>query len=421
MDINEILNDELLNAPPDEDTEKLDLEESDDKSDKEEQEDDKESAEEESDDDNKDESDDEEADEEKEEKLKLEDEDDDLELSDVPRRAELKAAYPDIFKKFPALDSVIQREKQFSDIFPSLNEARTAKEDIDRLKGFETDLLSGDLEGTLKSVKAADEKSFEKMTDRYIATLYKVDKAAHLKLTNNVLKGVLKAVSENYKDAEKDSNEEQVLIATKILHKALYGSTAITGPEIAQLEQRTDPEKEKLETEKKAFEQTKLQDAVRSVTGVVFSAIEKAVTDQIDPKNILPTYLKEKLIKDVLDTLDSDMKGDRRFRSLVDRKWAEAQAAKYSDESKKAIRRALLYKAKTLLPSIIRLKKAAALKGLVTRKRADNDDDQNESQEKGKEREPRSQENKKQTFNRQDGDRLKPKPGESNRAFFMRD
>ena len=420
--INDIINDELLSPEVEsDDAEKLDLGEKEDDVDDSEEvkskgDDDKESDESDAESEDKD-------DEEKETKLEIKDEDDELELTNIPRRAELKAAYPDIFKKFPALDHVIQREKQYSDIFPSLSEARTVKEDVDRLKGFESELLSGDLEGTLKSVKAADEDSFNKMTDHYIATLYKVDKAAHLKLTNNIFKGVLKAVSDNYKDAEKDSNEEQFLIAAKVLHKALYGSTNITGPEVISKETKEDPEKAKLQNERKIFEQTKLQDAVQSVVSTVYNSIERAVTDGIDPKGILPPYLRETLIRDVLSTLNKDMKGDRRFKDFIDRKWLDAQKSGYNDDSKKAIRKALLLKAKSLLPSIMRSKKAAALKGLVTRKRVNDDDEDVESQigEK-KEREPRSEEGKKKpTFNRQDGDRLKPKPGESNRAFFMRD
>lgn len=413
--INDIISDELLNAPPEEETEKLDLEDEKETEPEPDETEDKEDKEPEPDEDEKEE------DEAKEPKLEIKDEDDDLELANIPKRAELKAAYPDIFKKFPALDNVIQREKQYSDLFPSLSEARAVKETVDRLQGFESELLSGDLEGTLKSVKTADENAFNRMTDQYIATLFKVDKTAHLKLTNNIFKGVLKAVSDNYKDAEKDSNEEQFLIAARILHKALYGTANITGPDIAAVEKKDDPEKAKLETEKKQFEQTKLQDAVRSVTTVVYSSIERAVTDQIDPRNILPPYLKETLIRDVLNTLDKDMKSDRRFRDFIDRKWKAAQEVSYSDESKKAIRKALLEKARTLLPSIIRSKKAAALKGLTLKKRDIEEDEKDESQSKGETREPRSEKSERKTFNRQDSDRLKPRPGESNRSFLMRD
>ena len=413
--INDILNDELLNSPPDEDKEeKLNLDDDKVEEDKPEEDEDKEEIE---DEDESEDKEDEDKDEEDEEKLDLKDEDE-LDLINIPRRSEIKAKYPNFFKDFPQVDHVIQREKQYSELFPSLTEAKEAKGEIDRLIPFEKDLLNGNLEETLKSVKAADESAFNKLTDHYTETLFKVDKGAHLKLTNTVFTGILKTISDRFKDSEKDSDGEQVLIAARILHKAVYGTAKISGPEaFVSPENKNDPEKDKLQNERRQFEQTKLNDAVVSVTSSVNSRIQRELESKIDTKDVLPPYMKEILVRDILSALDKDMRGDRRFRDFIDRKWVESNKAGYSEESKKAIVKALLQKAGTLLPSIMRSKKAAAMKGLVVRKRDKDEKDESPTREEKRE----SSGQKPKTFNRQESDRLKPRDGESNRSFLMRD
>src|SRR5215475_3565405 len=57
----------------------------------------------------------------------LEDEDE-LELSKIPKRAEIKAAYPDIFKKFPQLERALYREHAYAEVFSSVADAKEAKD-----------------------------------------------------------------------------------------------------------------------------------------------------------------------------------------------------------------------------------------------------------------------------------------------------
>src|SRR5215469_7143808 len=61
-----------------------------------------------------------------EEEVKLND--DDIDIDSPVKRKELLAAYPDIFKKFPYLEKSMYREQQYSELFPTMSDAKVAAE-----------------------------------------------------------------------------------------------------------------------------------------------------------------------------------------------------------------------------------------------------------------------------------------------------
>lgn len=344
---------------------------------------------------------------------------DELELAKIPRRAEIKAKYPTIFKDFPALDHIFHREKAYSEILPTLADARQAKEDQETFSAFKGELLSGELEGVLKSVKATDEKAYDKIVANYFNTLYKVDKDAHLGLTNNILKGALKHIYDQVKDAIKDSEEEQLLFAVRRLNKTLYNTNEPKGPDVKESKtSEEDPEKLKLKTERDAFERTKFQEAVSDVTTRVETKIHDYVEKNIDPKEILPVYVRNKLIEDVMNSLDKNLKSELRYLSVISRLWVKAKSENYSSESRAKIRKTVLDKTNAILPGIMRSKKAEAIKGLGLRRSKSDDVDESSRNDKEEKRESSG---KKVTSTRRDSDRLVPREGESNLDFLMRD
>ena len=384
----------------------------------------------------KDDSDDEEADEsgdeeddqetdketeaEEEPEVNLEDEDE-LELAKIPKRQELKKAYPDIFKKFPALDHIIQREHAFAEVFPTVGDAKAARESVTAFNKFQSDLLNGDVEGVLSAVKQTDPKAFDKISKNFLDTLIKVDPNAHLATTQKVTKSILNYIHSGaearLKKYPNDEQAGQLKLASEIIHAAIYDTDEVTPyQESAASKKEEDPEVEKFKTERANFEKTRFDAAVQSVTSITRSILENAVTRDIDPKGTLPPYVKSKLVTDVINELDRQLGGDARFRGLVDKLWNKARESGYSDESLKNIRTALKEKAKTVLPGIMRAKKGEAMKGLTSR--VSNNREQKSQPKKLVEdtRAPRRE----VTSSRRDSDKL-PKPGEKAIDFLMRD
>jgi len=88
-----------------------------------------------------------------EDEVKLETTDDELELVTPPHRAEILKAFPDLFRKFPFIEKALGQEKQYTEIFGTIDDAKEVKDRADEYGKFETDLMQGNINGVFKSLK----------------------------------------------------------------------------------------------------------------------------------------------------------------------------------------------------------------------------------------------------------------------------
>jgi len=351
------------------------------------------------------------------------DNEDELELSKIPKRQEILAKYPKIFKDFPALDHIIHREHAFAEVFPTVNDAKTAKESVTAFNKFQGDLLNGDIKGVLNAVKQTDSKAFNKLVDNFLTSLGEVDPTAHAPITQRVTKSILSYIhnmsAESLRKNPNNERAEQMKLASEIIHEALYDTSEVTpyNNTSSKNKEEENPEIEAFKKEKESFEQSRYQTAFTTVATKMNTTLTNAVTRDIDPKGILPPYVKKTVVSDVMGELDRQLSNDTRFRGLVDKLWIKAKEANYSQSAMSNIEKALKEKAKTILPAIMRAKKGEAMKGLTNSNR--NNDTKLKKQPKEDNEERRAPQNK-VTSTRRDSDKL-PRDGESIRDFLMRD
>src|SRR5690606_24801038 len=78
-----------------------------------------------------------------EEELEIEEEkdvdDDELELITPSTRKEILKDFPELFKKHPYLEKAMYRDKAFSEIFPTVDDAKEASEAIRTLNNLDQD------------------------------------------------------------------------------------------------------------------------------------------------------------------------------------------------------------------------------------------------------------------------------------------
>lgn len=304
----------------------------------------------------------EEKDEEKEEKVEIKDEDEES-YTDVPKRQVILKEFPELFKKFPGLEKSIYREQQYAELFPTISDAREAADRLADFKSFEGELFDGSIEGILKSVKSSNEKAFGKITGGILQTLHKVDEKSYYSTLNHVIKS---ALSTAFKSA-KSSGDDQLEIASQLLHKFIYGSTTVSEPEIVANE--PDEKESKLTEREQNFAKQQLGNAINDVSTRTDNLIKSTVDKYIDTKSVMTSYVRGKAVDDVMTRVRSNIDGDARFKAVLDKLWQASARDGYSEVSKTKIRNALISKARTILPGIIQKVKVDALKGLATRTR----------------------------------------------------
>lgn len=312
-------------------------------------------------------------DEEEEDELKeLEEElagpkEEDLELTTPVRRKEILAKYPKLFKDFPYLEKAYYREQQFTEVFPTIQDAKVSAEKAQVLDRAEQQIMSGDITSVLAAAKAENQESFNKIADNYLPALRQVDQQAYYHVLGNVIKDtIITMVREGRALGEQGA---PLQAAANVLNQFIFGSQNFQPP--TSLSRQARPEENQREQELRAQEQQRTITTFETVKDDLQSRADnvlKSTIDQhIDPRSTMTDYVKKNATREAFETLEDLLGKDMRFRGLLDKLWEKAFEKNFDKESTDRIKSAYLSKAKTLLPSVIKRARNDALKGLGKR------------------------------------------------------
>jgi len=300
--------------------------------------------------------------------------DEQLELVTPVRRKEILNKYPNLFKDFPYLEKAYYREQQFTELLPTIDDAKTAVAKAQTLDNFEADLMKGNTETILKALKKENNEGFNKLVDDYLPTLARVDERAYYHVLGNLTKHTIVAMVQE----ARRSNNEVLQSAASILNQFVFGSTDFKPPVNLS---KSSPEEQKSDDKVSEREQALIRKQFDSVHGElntkVNNTLKNTIDAHIDPKGSMSDYVRRNAARDALTSLNDLISKDTRFKALTDKLWEKAFESDFSKETTDRIRSAFLSKAKTLLPSVIKKARNEALRG--TGRHVKDDDNQSET------------------------------------------
>jgi len=295
-----------------------------------------------------------------------------LELTTPVRRREILKKYPNLFKDFPYLEKAYYREQQFTEILPTIDDAKQAVEKAETLDKFETDLMSGNTETILKTVRDTDPNSFYKIVDDYLPALARVDEKAYQHVLSNVSKHTIIAMVQE----GRRSQNEALLSAAQLLNQFVFGTSEFTQPDkLSKDAPKNDDASTKLERDRQEFTRQKFESTRGDLNTKLNNSLKSTIEANIDPRSSMSSYVKNNAIRDANEQLNTLITGDKRFGIIIDRLWKNAFEHDFNKESVDRIRSAYLSKAKTLLPSVIKKARIEALKGMGKRVKENENDD----------------------------------------------
>jgi hypothetical protein len=306
--------------------------------------------------------------------------DEQLELVTPVRRREILKAYPDLFKKFPYLEKAYYREQQFTELLPTIDDAKQAVQKSEVLDRFESEVMNGSIQNILKSVRETDENAFYKIADNYLIALAKVDEKAYLHVLGNIAKQTIMTMIQESRRLGVGTDDKpgpgyQLQQAAYILNGFVFGPGEWQPP--SNLSKDARPEDNTRERELSAREQGFIRQQFELTRGElntrVNNTLKNTIDANIDPKNSMSEYIKRNASRDALDTLEKLINQDARFKALIDKLWEYAFKSNFTTESKDRIKSAYVAKAKTLLPAVIKKARNDALRGMGKRVREDSE------------------------------------------------
>ncbi len=350
------------------------------------------------------------------EKLDLSDDEESKKSDDIdevitpPRKKDIVAKYPKFFQDFPFMEKLMFRDRQYTELFGSFDDAKEIAGRAQNLQEFETDLLSGDTTKVLASVKQANPKAFDKIVDGYLDTLAKVDKEAYLDVVSNIGKYFIKSMASQ---ARADSNED-LQKAALLLNQYLFGSNNYTPPK-QRVSETEDAGKKAIEDERRAYIAERFNTSRNELQSKIDNTLKSTIAEYIDPKGEMSPYVKKNAIKDALQNIHSVIGQDTAFSRNLTRLWEAAYADKFSQNSLRKIQSIYLGRSKQNLGAVIRKARAEALKDAVpsSRKGEEKEDSDSETTRKSHPTPGRPR----QSSGKEDN---KPRKGESVLEFLSR-
>lgn len=326
----------------------------------------------------KDEEKDEEKDDKKDELEELEDElkepkEEDLELIAPVATREILAKYPKLWKDFPHLRNSYYRERAYTEIVPTIDDAKEAVAKAQALDQFDSDLREGSIGKALQAVKKSGDDSFNKLVDNYLLDLHSVDKDAYLHVAGNIIKTTTNRM---LKDAAASNNAE-LKAAAEILNEYIFRTKEIQEPTKLSSDKPKDDSVDKLKKEKEDFFKQKYDAANNDVSTRVKNTLKSTIEANIDPKKSMTDYVRKVAVKEAQEQVIEMLDKDTRLNILIDKLFDAASKSNFSRESLDKIKSAYLSRAKTLLPAVIKAKRNEALKG-SSRKVTDETEEENE-------------------------------------------
>lgn len=293
----------------------------------------------------------------------------DLELTTPVRRREILAKYPKLFKDFPYLEKAYYREQQFTEMLPTINDAKIAVEKAGILDNVERQIMSGDISTILRVARQDSPEAFYKIADNYLPTLQKVDPQAYYHVLGNVIKDTIITMVREGRALGTQGDPLQA--AANVLNQFVFGSQNFSPPR--PLSKQVNPEERTREQQIQWQEHQRVMGTFESTKNDLQTRADnvlKSTIDQhIDPDGSMTDYVRKNATREAFETLEDLMAKDTRFRGIIDKLWENAFQQNFTKETADRIKAAYLSKAKTLLPSVLKRARNEALKGLARRNR----------------------------------------------------
>lgn len=258
----------------------------------------------------------------------------------------IREEFPTLFKKFPELRTVFFRERDFTKIFPTLNDAQEAAELGKAFQGISESLLAGSPNELLSSLKESNEEALGSVVENFLPAVYNLDKKLFFKTVNPLMERFVQGMAE----AAKQSGDDNMRKA------ALYVGKYMTGEfKIPTSESREDPKndagKQRLDQERQEFNNSRYSTARLDVVEDCEARLNDLITPKLDAD--LSDFVKEALTNKIITELNKTLSADEGYQAVVNSLWRQWAKVSFSgNEFKKKITSAYLTRAKQILPGV---------------------------------------------------------------------
>ena len=280
-----------------------------------------------------------------------------------PSFSAIKTKYPNLFKDFPEIQEALGRERGYTEVFTTVEEAKEAQEKASDYNYLENLVAKGTPESTkefLDIMKENDADNYKGYVNSFLPALMKADSDTYFAITLPIMQNILQGA---YKEGI--GNENENLKGSALwLSKYLFGDIAFAKGEKAlptlKVDRKVNPEEDKFSKEKEEFYSQRAKEFETAVYSTADKRLENVITEGLDPNNEFSSFELKHLVKDIAAEIQLRLDKDDLHMSRMNALWQQAGKSAMSEESKNRIVSAFLSRAKTILPDVRKEIKALA-------------------------------------------------------------
>lgn len=254
----------------------------------------------------------------------------------------LKKTSPELFKKHPELRGVIFREQQYSEFFPTVEDAKEAAEAAETFNTFQEDIASGNPETLLEAVKEIGSDNLENFAANFLPSLEKVSKETYYQVIYPEFKKMLRFALSN--------PDENVKQSARNINFILFGDTDVE-KDAGLKPRRQDPREDRVSKREKELEDRIYNNFFTEVGGTSKGRAFRIISKAFEGSDMSP-LIQKNLTEEIYKRVGNEMAADGRHMATMNNLWKQARKAGFTTEWKDRITNAYLSRAKVLIPKL---------------------------------------------------------------------
>jgi ribosomal protein L22 len=289
-----------------------------------------------------------------EDELSLDSEDETSEELDLPGRInfkEVKKDFPDLLKKFPQLQANYFKAEQYTEIFPTVDEAKGAAQKAEIFDVINNQILDGDISLILNAVESDAPKALNRIAETILPDLYKKSPQLYsAAMAPEIKKLVRTAIA-----AGEKSGNENLKNAALVLQEYVFGPG---GPPADKAPEREDPEKIALKNQNNQMFAQQANSYEKDTKEFAAKHLVRLIEADLDPKGEMSDFVREKTVESILEDVNNNLAKNPTLAKEMQAYWKKAAQSGFPAEMKPVITRAFLARAKLILPAIKQKRRA---------------------------------------------------------------
>jgi hypothetical protein len=268
---------------------------------------------------------------------------------------EINKKYPELFKEYPELRNSFFRDKEFARRFNSPADADEVISEATAFRNLGAMINNGEVEKLIGAIEETGPKQVEQFSENFLPALNKKNPDLYIKTVMPVIDSFLKNM---YLAAVKteDSNKMNAAkhAALWIFNDVRFATGELSFQDIKKQEEAKkvgpDPEREKLEQEKRQFFELRYVECRHGVESGIQSRIRRQIVGHL-PDGI-SDFLKDTLVEKIAADVDGTVARDQKHMNIMRSLWNRAKDAGFTEEWKTRLVNAYLARALPILPGV---------------------------------------------------------------------